>query len=69
MENDIKEPLAEQFPVSEALDKLQHIADILRGMGLTVIDRFITVDLLAAGLPFPIVTDGVNGIRAQYSKR
>ena len=61
--------LSEQFPVSEALDKLQRAANILREMGLEVIDRFITEDRLVSGLPFPIVRDGVDGIRAEYSKR
>jgi len=69
MEKEPKIEQPEQFPVSEALDKLQRATDILREMGLEVIDRFITGDRLISGLPFPIVKDGLDGIRAEYSKR
>ena len=59
----------EQFPISEALDQLRYAADILREIGLEVIDRFITEDNLASEMSFPIVRDGLDGIRAKYSKR
>lgn len=65
----IKREKSEQFSVSEALDRLQKAADIFRDMGLEVIDRNITEDNLATGLPIPIVKDGLDGVRATYSKR
>lgn len=59
----------EQFPISEAFNRLRQVADILRDMGMGVIDRLITEDNLASGLPFPIVKDGLDGMRAEYSRR
>lgn len=58
-----------EVPVSEALNQLRQAVNILREMGLEVIDRFITEDRLASEIPFPVVMDGLNGIRAEYSKR
>ena len=72
MKNIEQEPTiepAEQFSVSEALDQLRRASDILREIGLNVLDRFITEDSLTSKMPFPIVRDGVDGIRAEYSKR
>jgi hypothetical protein len=63
-------PAPEQFPVSEALRQLQYAGDILREMGLRVIERNLVdrEDDFARGAPFPIVRDGLDGIRASYSK-
>ena len=52
--------------------RLRNIAEILKGMGLQVIDQSITLDKFrdpAAEMGFPIVRNGANGIRASYSKR
>ena len=64
-----KNESSEQFSVSKAFNQLQRAADIMREMGLKVIDRFITKDRLVNDMPFPIVRDGANGIRATYSKQ
>ncbi len=56
----------------EALEKLQKTADVLRDLGFDVIDRFINIDTLSrptAEAGFPIVNDGMQGIRASYSQR
>lgn len=57
----------EKFSIFEALDQLQRTADILHELGLEVIDRFIE-EKFAKETAFPIVKDGLNGIRASYSK-
>lgn len=59
----------EQAPISEALDQLKRAVDILREMGMEVIDRFVTEERLRSEMPFPIVRDGLDGIRAVYSRR
>lgn len=59
----------EQAAISEALDQLKRAVDILREMGLEVIDRFVTEERLKSEMPFPIVRDGLDGIRAVYSRR
>jgi glutathionylspermidine synthase len=69
MEKEPKIEQSETISVSEALDKLRRATDILREMGLEVIDRFITDDKIASEMPFPIVRDRVDGIRATFSKR
>lgn len=58
-----------EFPLSDAFYQLQKTSEILKKIGLEVIDDLITEDELAKELPFPIVRDGLDGIRATYSKR
>ena len=56
----------------EVFGRLRNIAEILREMGLKVIDQAIAFNRLrdpVAEMGFPIVRDGVYGIRASYSKR
>ena len=48
--------------------KLQKIAQILKEMGLRVIDHFISKDCFKESIPFPIVRDGADGIRAVYER-
>lgn len=62
----------ENQKLQENFNRLQSIAEILREMGLQVIDNFITIERLqnpTSEMGFPIVRDGVDGIRASYSKR
>ncbi len=72
------EPKAENIPktdgqkLQEDFNRLQNIAEVLRGMGLRVIDRFITINSLqdpSSEMGFPIVRDRADGIRASYTKR
>ncbi len=58
----------EKENVLRALDELQKAAEILRGMGFKVTDRLINKKILEQHLPFPIVSDGLDGIRACYDK-
>ena len=56
----------------EDFARLQDIAEVLREMGLRVIDSNVTIDRLknpTSEMGFPIVRDGADGIRASYSKR
>lgn len=56
----------------DAFDRLQKVAHILREMGFKVIDDLITLDTLkdpTSMAGFPIVRDGVDGIRASYTNR
>lgn len=56
----------------EAFDRLQQIADILGEMGFHVVNSMITLGRLkdpTSEMGFPIVRDGIDGIRASYTKR
>ena len=58
--------------LSEAFDQLQKIASVLREMGFDVADGLITLNRLkdpTSEMGFPIVRDGVDGIRASYTNR
>jgi len=63
---------SEQVTSEMALEGLQVIAEFLKSKGFTVIDRFITLEVIkapTAPMGFPIVSDGLQGIRASYSSR
>lgn len=52
-------------------EKLRIIANLLREMGLEVIDRFVTLESLKDPMSeygFPIVRNGIDGIRVSYFK-
>lgn len=56
----------------EAFNRLQRIAGILGEMGFHVVNSVVTLDRLkdpTSEMGFPIVRDGVDGIRASYTKR
>ena len=58
--------------ILEAFNRLQKIAHILGEMGFQVLNSMITLDRLkdpTSEMGFPMVRDGVDGIRASYTKR
>lgn len=58
--------------LEEDFQRLKSIAEILKEIGLRVVDDLITVDMLqgpGSEVGFPIVRDGLDGIRASYSQR
>lgn len=60
----------EEKKLEEAFDRLLKIAEVLREMGFDVTDRLIKKEYLArptAEWGIPIVSDGLDGIRASYS--
>lgn len=62
----------ESQKLQEDFNRLQSIAEVLREMGLRVIDNLITIDRLQdpiSEMGFPVVRDGADGIRVSYSKR
>lgn len=74
------EPKSSEYKNLEAekiqrdFERLKKIASILKEMGLRVIERSINPSYLResmemGGVAFPIVRDGIDGIRASYSKR
>ena len=61
-----------ELKIQEDFKHLQCIIELLRGMGLRVIDKSITMERFqdpTSEIGFPIVKDRANGIRASYSKR
>jgi hypothetical protein len=61
-ENNSEEKIQIEF------ERLQKIVEVLRGMGFKVTDRLIRLDILRDGeAGFPIVSDGLDGIRASYT--
>ncbi|MEK7066953.1 MAG: hypothetical protein AAB949_01090 [Patescibacteria group bacterium] len=61
----------EESEFQENFNRLQKIAECLRELGLKVVDQNISEESLkslTAKLGFPIARDGLDGIRASYSK-
>lgn len=58
--------------IQEDFVRLQNIVEILREMGFRVVNELINIDTLqspSSEMGFPIVRDGLDGIRVSYSKR
>lgn len=58
--------------LQQDFERLTQIAQILKESGLHVLDRSISMERLkdpTAEMGFPVVRDGVDGIRVSYSKR
>ena len=60
-----------QERVAADFERLQRIVEVLREMGLHPTDHLISEDILrnpTSEAGFPLVSDGLNGIRASYKK-
>ena len=65
--------LSKDLVIQNDFAQLEKALSVLREMGFKVCDRFINIDLLRGirkGDPeeFPLVDDGLNGIRATYHR-
>jgi hypothetical protein len=62
--------LSKELRLQESFGKLQRICEVLAELGMKVRNDLVTVDQLkrpTATMGFPIVSDGLDGIRASYS--
>ena len=58
--------------LQQEFDRLQKIVELLKKMELQIIERSITIDRFqnpTSEAGFPIIRDGLDGIRASYSKK